>query len=213
MKPVDALRDGARSILGRPLSPTEEDLFSKYLNLLIKWQRIHRLVGSAEPAWIVRNLFLDSLLFLHVLSESSLELLDLGSGAGVPGLPLKIVNSQMKVTLVESRQRRASFLRSAVRELGITDTTVANVRLGTESIPQELRSRFDAVVMRCAGDPGQMLPVARKLLRSGGMVVVSGSPRICEARIDSWRDVSVVFAGETRHFLVAGPSGSFGSCG
>jgi 16S rRNA (guanine527-N7)-methyltransferase len=207
VKPVDALRDGARSILGRPLSPTEESLFDKYLDLLIKWQRVRRLVGSAEPTWIVRNLFLDSLLFLHALSESSLEILDLGSGAGVPGLPLKIVNSQMKVTLVESRQRRVSFLRAAVRELGIADTTIANVRLSAKSIPQELRSRFDAVVMRCAGDPAQMLPVARKLLHSGGMVVVSGPPRISETRTDPWRDVSVVFAGETRHFLVAGPSG------
>jgi 16S rRNA (guanine527-N7)-methyltransferase len=164
------------------------------------------MVGSSDPVWIVRSLFLDSLLFLRVLPETSLEILDLGSGAGVPGIPLKIVNSRMRITLVESRRRRASFLRSVVRELEIGDTAIVNVRLTAESMPADLRSRFDAVVMRCAGDPGQMLPVARTLLRSGGMVVASGSPRAPGGSIDPWRQISVACGGETRHFLVVAPS-------
>ena len=82
------------------------------------------MVGSDGPAWIVENLFLDSLLFLRVLPTPLHSLLDLGSGAGLPGIPLKIVRGDLELVLVESRRRRASFLSTVVRELAL-----ANVRV------------------------------------------------------------------------------------
>jgi len=106
-----ALSRGARAILDRPLSERETSLFNNYMILLNKWQRTQRLAGSAEPGWVVENLLLDSLLFLHVLPPSLTSLLDLGSGAGIPGIPIKIVAPDVKLVLVESRRRRASGCR------------------------------------------------------------------------------------------------------
>src|SRR5918992_1358518 len=114
-----ALAGGAREILGRPLSQSEAALFYKYMTLLIKWSSTHRMIGWAEPLWIVENLFLDSLLFLRILPPDIRSVMDLGAGAGIPGIPLKIVCSELHVTLLEARRRRAFFLSTVVRELGL----------------------------------------------------------------------------------------------
>src|SRR4030095_4695568 len=67
--------------------------------------------------WIVEHLFLDSLLFLRLVPSTARSLADIGSGAGMPGVPIRIVRSDAEVTLVESRRRRASFFSALVREL------------------------------------------------------------------------------------------------
>ena len=71
MTPLETLANGAAAILGRSLTAGERDNFSTYMGLLVQWQRAHRLVGSADPMWIVEHLFLDSLLFLKVLPPRS----------------------------------------------------------------------------------------------------------------------------------------------
>jgi 16S rRNA (guanine527-N7)-methyltransferase len=154
---------------------------------LIKWQRVHRLVGSIEPAWVAENLFLDSLLFLKVLPRDARELLDLGAGAGFPGVPLKIVLPEIRLTLVEARSRRASFLSALVRELGLSEVQVINAR--AEELIDQPRFRFDAVVMRCAGSLDDVLPTAVKLLRAGGRAVASGPPVSTKLPCGAWVEV------------------------
>lgn len=168
------LERGAKAVLDRALTAAERDAFHKYLTLLLKWQEKHRLLGSSDPRWIIDNLFVGSLLFLRVLPASSRTLLDLGAGAGFPGLPLKIVRDELDLTLVESRRRRASFLAMAVREMSLQRVRVVNDR--AEELVKEYASRFDAVVMRCAGSPAALFPVALTLVRPGGLVAASGPP-------------------------------------
>jgi 16S rRNA (guanine527-N7)-methyltransferase len=172
--PQAALAQGAASILGRALTARELDLFSRYLGLLVKWQRSHRLIGSTDEMWIVEHLFLDSLLFLRLLPSTVRSLVDLGSGAGLPGVPIKIVRSDVEVTLVESRRRRASFLSAVVRELALGQTHVLADRI--ESRMPELEGRVDAVVMRCAGSVDELMPTAARLLAPQGVVIASGPP-------------------------------------
>jgi 16S rRNA (guanine527-N7)-methyltransferase len=148
----------------------------------------------------VENLLLDSLLFLHVLPPSLTSLLDLGSGAGIPGIPIKIVAPDVKVVLVESRRRRASFLSTVVRELGLVEARVIAGR--AEDFMGELAGRFDAVVMRCAGDTRALLPTAAQLVAPSGVVVASGPPRPKAASIGEWVTVEDKAHGGTRTFLV-----------
>src|SRR5438046_6785393 len=199
--PLASLCKGAQQILGRPLTWHEQDLFSKYLLLLIKWQKSQRLVGSIDPDWIVENLFLDSLLFLKVLPSPLRTLLDLGSGAGLPGIPLKIVLAEVELVLVESRRKRLSFLSSAVRELGLEHARVVARRV--EDAIEELQSGFDAVVTRCAGDPGALMTVAARLVvRPGGVVVASGPPRPRPLPIGEWITVEAGRGRPLRRFAV-----------
>ena len=143
--PREALAQGASSVLGRPLTPHELDLFSRYLALLLRWQRSHRFIGSSDEMWIVEHLFLDSLLFLRLLPSTTRTLIDIGSGAGMPGVPIKIVRSDLEVTLVESRRRRASFLSAVVREPALGQGRVVADRI--ESRLPEMEGRFNVVVM------------------------------------------------------------------
>lgn len=199
-RPLEALARGAASILGRRLTPKELSLFGKYLNTLIKWQKIHRLVGSEEPMWIVEHLFLDSLLFLKLLPARVEALLDLGSGAGLPGFPIKIVRSELGVTLVESRRRRASFLSSVARELELAGTKVVQAR--AEDLGAEFEGRFDAVLMRCAGDVDRMIPTGARLLGSPGVVIASGPPRPKPLVLGEWVTIPGLKPGQTRRFAV-----------
>ena len=173
--------------LGRPVTPAETDTLHKYLNLLIKWQRSQRLVGSDEPMWIVDNVIVDSLLFQHALPAGVARLADVGSGAGIPGIPLAVVLSQAAVTLIEARQKRGSFLATAIRELSLRNCTLVNRRL--EDVREELAGRFDAVVLRCAGSPISLLPDLRGILVRGGVVVASGPPERVELSVGSWLEV------------------------
>jgi 16S rRNA (guanine527-N7)-methyltransferase len=199
-RPQALLAHGAAAILGRQLASKERDQFDKYLDLLARWQRVHRLVGSADPVWIVEHLLLDSLLFLKLLPSRTRSLLDLGSGAGLPGIPIKIVRSEVEVTLVESRRRRASFLSTAVRELGLRGAHVMADR--AEERLAELEERFDAVVMRCAGDLGEMIPFAARLVNAQGLVICAGPPRPKPLSLGDWVEIPGLGPGVTRRFAV-----------
>jgi len=202
-RPQEALAQGALSILGRSLTSDEQDLFSRYLALLIKWQRSHRLIGSSDEMWIVEHLFLDSLLFLRLLPSTARSLADIGSGAGMPGVPIRIVRSDAELTLVESRRRRASFLSTVVRELPLARTHVVADRI--ESRLADLEGRFDAIVMRCAGDVDELMPLAARLLAPHGVVVASGPPAPRPLTIGHWVVVSGFRPSTTRRFAVYQP--------
>ena len=197
---LSALRVGARRILDRSLTATEVAKFHKYWNILIKWHRIHRLLGSTEPGWIVDRIFLDSLLFLRVLPPDAKEILDVGSGAGIPGIPLKIVVPDLRLTMIESKQRRASFLSTAARELSLRDVRVISARL--ESIVCEAADQFDAVVARCAGDVGFLFGLGARLIRPGGVVIASGPPEEHPLTVGEWMTTPGVRPGEVRRFAV-----------
>ena len=160
--------------IGRQLTSSEAEHLHKYINLLIKWQGSHRLVGSTKPRWLIDNIFLDSLGFLEVLPPAVQQLADIGSGAGVPGIPIAIVRPDLELTLIEARRRRVSFLSTAIRELGLSHVQVVGARV--ETLEQNYGGRFDAIVMRCAGDLNAMLPHVLPLLRRGGAVVASAGP-------------------------------------
>lgn len=198
--PQSLLANGAAAVLGRQLTREERDQFDEYLNLLVRWQRAHRLVGSADPVWIVEHLFLDSLLFLRLLPAGTRSIVDLGSGAGLPGIPIKIVRSEVDVALIESRRRRASFLSAAVRELGLRGAHVIADR--AEDRLSELEGRFDAVVMRCTGDLDEMIPFAAKLVRPEGLVICAGPPQPRPLAHGEWVESPGVKPRATRRFAV-----------
>ena len=198
--PREALAQGALSILGRPLTTPERELFSRYLAMLLKWQRSHRLIGSSDEMWIVEHLFLDSLLFLRLLPSTARALADIGSGAGMPGVPIRIVRSDAEVTLIESRRRRASFLSAVVRELALARTHVVADRI--EDRLSDLEGRFDGVVMRCAGDIDELMPVAARLLAPRGVVVASGPPEPRPLTQGEWVVVPGCRPSSSRRFAV-----------
>jgi 16S rRNA (guanine(527)-N(7))-methyltransferase RsmG len=132
--------------------------------------------------------------------QGALDVLDAGSGAGVPGIPLKLVDPGLRLTMVESKQRRVSFLSTAIRELPLTQTEVIGDRL--EAVVRPFADRFDVVVARCAGDIGYLFGLGAHLVRPGGMVIASGPPREHRLPAGQWVTVPGLESGKPRRFAV-----------
>lgn len=181
------MASAAAAITGSALTTEQVESFDKYLNLLQKWQRSQRLIGDSDTAWIVDNLFIDSLLFLKVLPLDFSSLADIGSGAGIPGIPIKLARPRTAVTLIESRAKRVSFLSAVIRELRLEAVRVVHSRV--ETFAETAASSFDVAVMRCAGDFAEILPAAARLVVPGGLVAASGPPDRPPLPAGDWRGV------------------------
>jgi 16S rRNA (guanine527-N7)-methyltransferase len=133
-------------------------------------------LGSARE--IVQGLFLDSLLFLRVLPPRPLRVVDIGAGSGIPGLPIRLADPTVSLTLIEAKRKRVSFLLTACRELDLADVKILEGRAERliEEAP-EISGSFDAAVARAVGAEDDLLPLALRYLRPGGVVVLAGSPR------------------------------------
>ena len=171
---ADILAQGAAR-LGLPLDPDQITGLLSFFNELRRWNAKVNLIGPAPaPEQIVLHL-LDSLAPLPWLSDHPARVLDLGSGGGLPGLVLKILRPAWEVSLVESRERKAAFLRHMVRCLGLAGLTVLEERADPVrgSIP---RKSFQLVTARALGPLDRILPLAVPYLAPGGLLVAYKGP-------------------------------------
>lgn len=148
---------------------------------------------------MIEHVVLDSLLYLALLPENAHSLLDIGSGSGVPGIPISIARPDVSVVMVESRRKAASFLMTAVRTLGLAGAEVVHGR--AEGLIPSGR-RFDAAVSRCAGNPEGILSLGASLVTPGGVVVVSGAPNPAPVEGVSVVELVNPLKRSPRHFLV-----------
>lgn len=205
MLDVGRLRNGARAILGHDLTEPEVGAFQDYFTLLCRWQAVHRMVGSTDPRWVVDHLLLDSLLFSSFLPSPDCLALDFGSGAGIPGVPLEITHPDLRLTLLEPRRRRASFLSEVLRTLRLPNAQVVPSRSDAAIAERpELQGGFDIVLARCAGPAGTYVAEARPFLRASGRIVISGPPRATETDEGAWCEQEHPTLGRPRRFLVVG---------
>ena len=159
--------------------PSIYEKLSQYLELLLRWNARTNLTAIREPEEIVRRHFGESLFAArHLATRLSPEatLLDFGSGAGFPGLPIQLWLPNLHVTLAESQGKKASFLREAVRTLGLK-TEVWSARV--ESMPVD--QQFDAVTLRAVDHMQEALTAARpRVAQRGWLVTLSANPSLIE---------------------------------
>jgi 16S rRNA (guanine527-N7)-methyltransferase len=139
---------------------------SQYLALLLKWNARTNLTAIRDPEEIVRRHFGESLFAAQYLGPCT-TLLDFGSGAGFPGLPIALLRPEIVVTLAESQNKKATFLREVVRNLGLT-TEIWAAR--AESMP--IARSFDVVTLRAVDDMEVALPAAMVRIKPGGQLAV-----------------------------------------
>ena len=151
--------------------PAPESLFpqlSLYLELLLKWNARTSLTAIRDPEQIVVRHFGESLFAATHLPSGVSTVLDLGSGAGFPGLPLQLLHPHLQVTLAESQGKKASFLREAVRLLGLT----TGVHAGRA---EDLvgKASFDLVALRAVDNMARAVPIAKELARHAVCVLTT----------------------------------------
>ena len=104
-----------------------ESQLNSYLDLLVKWNQKINLTSEKTPLEILHRHIFDSLQYARFVSPNE-HVIDIGSGAGFPGIPLKILYPHLNLSLVESQRKRCSFLEAVVSNLGLLDTRVINER-------------------------------------------------------------------------------------
>jgi 16S rRNA (guanine527-N7)-methyltransferase len=156
------------------LAAETAERFATYLTLLQKWNAKTNLTAIRDEEGILSRHFLESILASNALSAPSLNvnvstltnLLDFGSGAGFPGIPIAILHPKISVTLAESQNKKAAFLREAVRVLALTNTTIHSARAET------LTTRFDCITLRAVDNMAAAIHSAIQLLAPHGQLAI-----------------------------------------
>jgi 16S rRNA (guanine527-N7)-methyltransferase len=151
---------------GQP--PADVDLVGKldaYLALLMRWNARMNLTAVRDTAGILSRHFLESIICARLLPAGVETLLDFGSGAGFPGIPIALCRPEITVTLAESQGKKAAFLQEAIRTLGIS-TTVHSARA------ELLKKRFDCVTLRAVDRMSEAVRAASVLVLPGGWLAL-----------------------------------------
>ena len=153
--------------LGIELSGAQADQLVRFAALLVRWNAVHNLTAISSPASILSHHLLDSLAILPLTSsifgEKSCRVLDVGSGGGLPGIPLAIVRPHWQVTVVDKVQKKAAFLTQARLELGLSNLVCLHARVEDVAAPP-----FDLIVSRAFSSLVDFVRVSAHLLGPGG---------------------------------------------
>ncbi|WP_189941564.1 16S rRNA (guanine(527)-N(7))-methyltransferase RsmG [Sulfuriferula thiophila] len=155
------LKEQAKQI-GVQLSEEEANKLIAYLDLIQKWNRIHNLTALRDPAKMLSHHLLDSLAVNPYIKVQNL--LDVGSGAGLPGIPLAIINQDIHVTLSDSNKKKSVFQQQVVIELGLRNVTVVSGRVESMKVEKQ----FDGIISRAFSEMNLFIELTRNLLAKNG---------------------------------------------
>src|SRR5690606_30453710 len=162
---------------GVALSTAQAEQFDVFLRELLEWNQKFNLTAIREPEEIKIKHFLDSLSVVKAFSEgwTPQSIIDIGTGAGLPGIPLKIIYPEARLTLVESVKKKTVFCEHMVTVLGLKDVTVSCAR--AEEIGQDPihRERYDLALARAVAKMPVLVEYLLPLVKVGGLVVMQKS--------------------------------------
>ena len=173
----------ALAAAGLAVAPDIAAALSGYLKLLVKWNRTYNLTGIRDPDELVERHLVESLALAPLLRGTRVA--DVGTGAGLPGIPLAIVAPERHFVLIESRAKRVRFLRHVVMTLGLTNAEVAHARV--EDLPCE--RPFDTVLARAVAPPAALVAMTRHLTAPGTILLLLTAARLEE----EWRASAAQF--------------------
>lgn len=159
---------------GIELSPVQLESFEKYYRLLVEWNDKLNLTAITEYTGVQLKHFLDSLSAAPILMQAGVadsRLLDVGAGAGFPGLPLAIALPDMRVTLLEATGKKVRFLDQTIRELGLENVTAVHGRAEEYGRETKQREHYDFVVARALAPMPTLVEYTLPFVRVGGIFV------------------------------------------
>lgn len=208
LTPSNSLRRRIRDLavaVGVTLDDGQIARLERYLSLVSAWSRRARLTAVAEPSEAARVHIADSLLCLRADIPLQSAVVDVGSGAGLPGIPLLIARPDLRVTLVEPARRKAAFLEMVCAELGLPAEVIAEP---SEAVGRDAtrREAFDVAVARAVAPLPILAELVLPLVRPGGKAVLLKGPAAGE-EVERSRRALDVLGGETPTLLDASVPG------
>ncbi|MFH1079571.1 MAG: 16S rRNA (guanine(527)-N(7))-methyltransferase RsmG [Pseudomonadota bacterium] len=170
------LKDSAHA-LNVALEGQALDLFDRYYRELLLWNEKMNLVSVHTPEQIVIKHFVDSLAPIPYIIAPRGRLLDIGSGGGFPGIPLKIAQPTLHVSLLEASRKKSSFLKHLIRQLPLSQAVVIHARAESAMQDNVYRHAFQTMISRAAFKLPELFMMARFFLSPGGLLIAMKGPR------------------------------------
>ena len=167
--------------ISREITQEKQEKFGKYFEILTEWNKVMNLTAITEPEGVALRHFADSLTLLPYIDRISVEkggisLIDVGTGAGFPGLPLKIMRPEIKLTLLDSLDKRIKFLECVVRELGLEGVETVHARAEDAGRDGQYREKFDIAAARAVAPMSILAEYCLPFVKTGGCFIAMKGP-------------------------------------
>lgn len=173
--PTDLLRDGALQ-LGIELTDEQMELFERFAALLVETNKSLNLTRITDPAEIVTGHYLDSFTCLAAAKiRPNARVVDIGTGAGFPGIPIKIVRPDLDVTLLDASLKKLKFIEEAIEALGLHGITLLHARAEEAAHDAAHRETFDVAFARALAEMKVLAELSLPLVKPGGMLIAQKS--------------------------------------
>ncbi len=168
------LLNGAHQ-LDLDLTSVQLDQFSHYAELLIEWNLRFNLTSIVDPREIVIKHFLDSLSAARAIPAGSTRLIDVGAGAGFPGLPIKVALPDVSLVLVEATRKKCAFLQAVINELKLDNTALVNARAEEAGRLEEHREQYEVAIARAVAELPTLIEYLLPFVKIGGVAMAQKS--------------------------------------